>query len=304
MTAILSGIVISITGLLYKAASALPLIALLSLIAGRRGNAAFSLWGGEKLISLALRLSPAIPLYILAAYLGVLLPIHSGVANLWKPLLHDAGMAYSSSLAVSLCGIVALLFARNRVTVAIRRLNGERYAISFIRSPLIFCFLAFFFLFLTFVLINWPFAGLPEGLDMDRAAMAVLRNGLRHYFMAFCPAGAVALLYCMHVFSQDPASEARMKRGIRWCAAWAAAGYLPWSLQNWGITLGLGWRGGLQGAAATAIIAQTLALTAISLAIFCWLCIFIWQYKPKILGWVAFVLLFLKDILPWWARIF
>lgn len=288
------------------AAAALPLIIALGLVAGRRGNGRFCLWASEKLLGLALPLSFAGPAYILLRYFSLLLPYNTRGASLLAPLLESSGMAYTSSIIAWTAGALALYLAQGALAPALFRHNAEtdRYKLSFIKFPLALCLLAAFVFFLTFILLNWPFAGLPQNLDWPRAAMAVCRNAVRHYFMAFCPAGAIALLYAFHVYSGNcPASEAQKHNSLRWCAIWAAIGYLPYSLQKWGLALGLALRGNADSLMGS-IASQILALSLLAMAIVCWFWLFFCKKQRAAIAWTAFGLFTGGSLCPFLAHYF
>lgn len=148
--------------------------------------------------------------------------------------------------------------------------------------------------FAVFVLINWPFAGLPEGLAQDRAVMAIFRHASRNYFMALCPAGSIALLLLN--FQAKKLDTRELYICARWLAFWAMAGCLPYSLVTWGSVIGLGLNASVS--IDQAFMPQTYGLVFLTGALACWAFI-LWKPRLwKILAICGFCLFLLKTFLP------
>lgn len=280
--------------LLVKAAAALPLIAALSLVAGRRGNGAFTLWGGKRLLALALLLAWAGPLWLAAGYLAETLHYGGSWDQILAPLLAVPGLPWSSACGVWLVGWLCIAVACSGVSVCAKRLAEDRYRLRFIRLPLSFCLLAVASFFAAFILINWPFAGLPEGLDWERASMAVFRHASRNYFMALCPAGAIALL---SLLVHAPALDAEHGRiCVRWLAFWAVAGALPYTLVTWGSLVGLGFNA--NASIGQGFRPQAYGLLFLTGALASWAFILWKPHLWRTLALAGIILLLLKTFLP------
>lgn len=293
----------AIFGIFYNAAAVFPLLTALGLLLGRRENGRFCLLCGEKALFLAQILALVGSGYFIAAYFSALAPyLARGGGNAISPLLERAGLPYVSCLVAWILGLVCIYAAKMALAPLISKFNVPYggYATGFIKFPLIYCFLGALFFFATFMLINWPFAGLPQNMDWSTAAMAIFRNGCDHCFRAFCPAGAIGLLYALHVFLEGSKRE---NGAIRWLAAWAAVGYIPWILQNWGYAIGVAMRGSASARIMSGMTGQVLALSFITAAIGCWIFIFISRRSRPFLAWLAFGLLVLKEISPFLANV-
>lgn len=291
-------LVLKLLNFLASAAMSLPLIVALGLIIGRRGHAAFCVMGSRKLLGLAIGLALCGFFHIPASYLAIVLP-YGAQNGIFSALSQPAGYPW---LFAGLCWLLALppLYAASNILRGMHVRNADdRYDFTYIRLPFLFCAFASGLFFASLILENWPFAGLPEGMEMERAAMAIMRNGLRKFFMSFSPAGAISLLYATHYFQQksDPANDVRIA-SFRWFCFWALAGSLPSLLTGWGLFLGAWARSGgflaHQGIASPVLFMlffQTLAAT-----------LWIWiMFKPNWVGiksMLAFLFLLLKDMMP------
>lgn len=224
-----------------QGAVALPLIMVLGLIFGRRGNGAFCLWAVMRLGRLTLWLAFAGSFYFLGSYL-VQTAGNAG-ASCFGVFFSLAGMNYSLGLAVWLCGLAALCIGwlALRADAAAVAGSQDKYRLKDIKSAIFFLLLAFFCYFLTLLISHWPFAGYPAGISRERALMAILRNAARGLFMALSPAGAFAcVLAAWHSHKGAEFSDENILNAVRWSAFWAFAGYLPATLQNLGLLLGAG----------------------------------------------------------------
>lgn len=276
-----------------QAAAVLPLIAALTLICGRRGNSSLCFYGSMRLMGFELVLGISGPVWIATSYLVQILPYHATLAQMCTPLFQPAGMAWSLSLLVWLVGWLsgwqALVLLRNLKPL-------EKYTLSYVRAPLIISFFATLCFFAVFLLVNWPFAGLPESMQWDRALMAIWRHATTSWFMGFCPAAAI-LLAAWPNWAQSLAPK-QMAITIRWFSFWSITGAIPSLFTNWGLTLGAAIGNARASAIAQGLHVQLYVLTLFTIAIGCW-AILLW--KPRYLhplAWIALFLLLLKTCLP------
>lgn len=258
---------LSLLSLPVSAVAALPLVIALGLVAGRRGNGSFCLWGNRKLLNLTCFMAPIAPLYYLFLYLIQIFPYSP--ANVFAPLFSLAGLSYFSCIVCSCVSCIIIFWAYFFLNKAILHLSlsQDKYKMSKLRLPLILCLICAFFSFACMPLQNWPFAGLPDTINWDRAILAIVKNSFRHYFMAFCPAGAIALILAIN---QQYAVKEQQKAAIRWLSAWAAAGYLPHTLITVGFTIGLAARGSLAGYIASGYFLQIISAVVLIGAMLCW----------------------------------
>lgn len=290
---------LALVGIAANAAAALPIIIILGIAVGRRGNAAFCIQGTLALFRIALLLSPLGIIFFIGNWLA---QIHDFAAIPYL-IFRAASLPYISSAAMWFLGICFLYLSYILLKAKIP--SADTYRLSQLKKPLFCCILAACCYFSTYFLINWPFAGLPEGLPLDRAVMAILRNGARHYFYAFCPAGAIALLFALHWQKALAASQQQIDNGIRWLSVWAAIGYLPYLLQRGGVTLGI-WLRGNAGFTASfpGFWAQVCSLCLLTLAIACWIWLFVAKNKNAALAWLGAGLLFARESVPYMAKLF
>lgn len=275
-----------------QAAAVLPLVAILTLIAGRRGNAQFCLWGGQALLGLCLTLAISGPVWVISSYLAEVLPYHARTPQMLAPLFRPEGFAWFGALIVWLGGWLAVFcafFPAKRLALSWR---GENYALKQLITPIFFGLMASFLFFAAFIFERWPFAGLPEGLGWDRAIMAIGRHGMRACFSGFCPAGAIAL--ALWPLWKNRLADSQVAIATRWLSFWAIAGAVPSVFSSWGMTLGAS----VKGAAIPGLSIQLYALSLFTIAIGCW-AYSLW--KPRylaLLAWPALALLLLKTCLP------
>ena len=262
--------------LFASAAASLPLIACLTLIAGRRGNSLLCLWGGYHLLHFCLMLATVGPLWIMGSYVADVAQFGSSIAQKLEPLIHEAGLPWSCSCAAWVIGWLLAAITCALVRRDLELFNGDRYRIAYIKLPLIGCLAACLLFFASFVLINWPFAGLPQGLSWDRAVSAIIRHAMRQYFVSFSSAGALALVAALYWLRGMDSQQEWLS--VRWLGVWASGGCLPGLLQNWGTMLGLGARGGLPGALAQGMWSNISVLGFYTAARACW-CLLVWRPK-------------------------
>lgn len=284
------------------AAASLPLILGLGLVAGRRGNAAFCIEGA----GLAAKFNLFLSIWgIVAISGGYALQIFTlGGADYWGPLFVPAGRPWLASLILWLLGMLFLSAA----AACLMKFRGrcknffpdDRYRLSEVGAPFwLFLFSAFAFL-LSGIALSWPFSGLPSGLGWDRALMAIVRNGISHYFMAFAPGGCLALLWAFRhrrgsSAGHLPAGGEQFRGALRWFAVFALAGYLPYSLQNGGLALGMLFGGQLVGRNMSNLGPVLLGLCFIIAFMACFVAIVI-EKKPEKRPWLGWLGLFFLSL--------
>lgn len=233
------------------AASTLPLITALTLLIGRRGQARLCALGAARLARLGYALAWLGPPTMLGGYLSLLRTLR-GASTALMPVSPLA----PAMLPITLTGLVWLagLFcawllkrACGRAPLPPARRNPEedRHATAAIKGRLQLSLLAAACFFATYVTRSWPFAGLPSGLTAQAVFAAVFSNALHTYFMAFAPAGALALfsLAVARPSLPEGLSARDAERAARWCALWAMIGYIPFCLDRWGLVIGFALRG-------------------------------------------------------------
>lgn len=264
----------SLLGIGMNAAAALPLIIALTLLIGRRGQARFCAYGAARLAELAFGLSWLGLPVMLASLYGLLSGLRAaGRAMADISLVSPPLLAYSLPLLLWLMGIIGAGLLRRTCTGAAlpprRHPEKDRYATDAVTGRLWLCGLTGLCFFSTYVLRHWPFIALPPGMDLSRVATAVFSNALHKYFMAFTPAGALALLFLLRArrgAAQAGFDEVQTALAARWCALWATAGYIPFCLDRWGIALGYLLRGTLPDW----LLPQLYALIPFTAAVACW----------------------------------
>lgn len=256
---------------IMKAAAALPLLAALGLVFGRRANGVFCLWGGSRLAWLGFFLSLAGPVCILANYILQMKALNA--PDFISPFFTIPAMNYSVTLLIWLAGIGALCLGANNLENILASASAnqiEEYELKSIKGAIWPLLLASALFFITFITGHWPFGGFPAELSLERVMMAVLRNAARNFFMAFAPAGAFACAYAARCAAKIPAFDASVfQAATRWCAFWAFIGYLPHCLQNAGILLGAGVRANAFDNPQLGLFPQILALCLLLAGIAC-----------------------------------
>ncbi len=287
---------LSLLDVFVNAAAALPLVTALGLIAGRRGNGAFCIAGNHLLLKYTLLLSICGAIYFPCSCFFQIMAFTDN-ANPVAALGSLAGLPWTTSLAAWLCGM-GLLASGIHFLGGITPPANDRYTIKFIKLPLICCLGSALCFFATYILINWPFAGLPAQLPWDRAIMAIFRNATRHYFMAFCPAGAIGLIVmlCSWAHLSSFATTAQCQSGRRWLAFWAAIGFLPNTLQKWGLIIGLAMSG--NSGSLDAMHVDIIAMILLSVAICCWFWLLLAKKARIWVAYAAFTLLLARTLVP------
>lgn len=276
----------------------MPLLIALGLIIGRRGHAEFVIHGSAKITALARALAAGGFFYFPLSYLSVTLPYGIKKSVLTAIFLPE-GRPWLIASLVWLAGILALLFARSALRRLKPALNNDKYPFRFIRAPfLLYCLASLIFL-AAFFTENWPFAGLPEGMGAESAAITIARHTVRRFFMSFSPAGATCLLFAAYNFSHSQTRdfEFEKKAVLRWFSFWAAAGALPSLLITWGLYLPRRAGAALPpGAPGFGLLLSGLALQ--TLAAFLWVWIIVRPGKGAWRIGASFILALLAEFWP------
>lgn len=266
----------------------MPVIIALTLATGRRGHAGLSAYGARSLARCAAALAALGPLLAAGGVIALLASLRGtehmfdGV-SIWMPAM----LPYTTSIAAWLAGIACLLLylaadrasARSRVTADQDYWQPGQIALRVgLALAAALCF------FTAQVLPNWPFSGMPQGLNATDAALAILSGTLHEYFTAFAPAGSLALLV-LAFKTRNAATgftQADEQRAARWCALWAMVGLIPRCIDRWGLVIGLSLR---QGPLPQGVTGQAMALVPVTLAIACWVALFALR-APRKLYWL------------------
>lgn len=252
-----------------EASAGLPLVIALGLIAGRRGNGQFFLYGNRLCLNFCLLLAFAGIFHFPLAYFQEAASFNQAAATIWKPFLEPAGFPWSASMGAQIAAFMALCAAR----LLFPALTGASYGLRDIRGTLFCCLAATFCMGATCFLINWPFGGYPPGLSVERIFQAVFRNAAGHYFSDFCPGGAMGSLLALCSPNRGGLYSHKDKiLACRWMSAWAFAGNLPWLLQSWAVLIGVSLRGNPGALGPGYLTSHTLILAILSFALALWLC--------------------------------
>lgn len=281
--------------LCQQAAASLPIIITLGLIAGRRGNSQFYLAGNRTCLKLCLWCAFLGIFYFPLAYLREILSFSQNGGEIWSPFFQPAGLPWSTATFAQLLGLLSLFFAKQRLAF----ISPEKYTLRKlcpVLAPLIFTSILCGG---TFFLINWPFGGYPAGLSFERIFMAVSRNAAAHYFMAFCPGGAIGLIWTILITHKKQEITQKEKiLAFRWMSVWAFIGYLPWLLQSWAILIGVSLRGDIGLAGPGYLAGHVTALAILSLALCFWLFQALSKKALPLAGAFAFLLFLIFKYIP------
>lgn len=282
---------------LSAAGSTLPLLIALGLIIGRRGHAAFCLAGSVRISELALGLALGGFFYFPCNYLTVVLP-YGLQKSIFTSLFLLEGRPWLSASLCWLTGIIILFLALNVLKRLKPNKNEDIYSFRVIRSSFLLYTCASLLFMGATVLTNWPFAGLPQGMSLEQAGIAIFQHSLRRFFMAFSPAGALSLLYTAYLLRLSHCSQEEEKGALRWFAFWACAGALPALFISWSLQMSV-WA---QGNAALSVLPRAtwlicgLLFQSAAVALWGWLI-----YRPLAKGWrisLALILTLLKEFWP------
>lgn len=312
----------AVLGTVANAAATLPFMAALTLILGRRGHAAVCLRGARALAGLALWLSAAWPVLVLGdALVRLSLTGDAPPTTRLMVFFEPAGLGISASVAVWLAGALLVLSGRRACAAAAAALppGADSYRLPAVGTPLALLLAGALCALAAFALRHWPFAGPPAGMDIWRAAAAVGKHACRSYFMALASGGALGLLLAARAARRGgvsrrpdadarnlpaPPSAAEAGGAVRWCALWAAVGYLPSCLEHWGLTLGLLLRGDAVPLAHSDhywALVQVVTLALLTLAMAAWMLLLFARapLRRLPLAWAGAALLFLAASAPW-----
>lgn len=226
--------------LALSASATLPLLFVMGLVIGRRGNARYCLEFAVPFASFAASLAALSALYFLCTYLAIVLPYNTDRA-IFSALFTKAGLPWLLASSCWLAGLILFLWARLALgrLAGCLELEGDKYKLGQLKTPLICFLLAAAAFMLAFFCENWPFGGLPSGVSLERAGQAVLRYTMHRYFMAFSLAGASGLIFAYIFFQRRGATRTEFQSPtLRFFAFFAVAGLLPGLLQKWGFALG------------------------------------------------------------------
>lgn len=287
----------ALLGIGMGAASALPLITALTLLIGRRGKARLCAFGALRLARLGYALAWLGPPAMIGGYLTLLFTLR-GVNTVLLPVspLAPIMLPFTLTLLVWLAGLFCAWLLKRACAAAPLpppRPDPEedRYPAALIKGRLRLSLLAALCFFATYLTQSWPFAGLPTGLSAQAVFSAIFSHALHTYFMAFAPAGALALFSLAVARPTLPhgLSDRDAQRAARWCALWAMIGYIPFCLDRWGLIIGFALRGsGLPDW----LWPQLPPLALLTAAVACWSALFAMS-RPLRHGALIFLSLFL-----------
>lgn len=270
-------------------AQALPVIILLTLLAGRRGNARLCLWGARRLLSLNLVCALiALVLFPLVALLGSL------QEGQWPGLAAFCARPACVALLAWLPACLLLLALRRAASHWPDSAGPvESYRAGELRCTLWGCLLAFALLVLGSLLSTGLLLEPPQGMDRSAFLMLQIRQGLHLVFRYFSLAGGAALL-CLWTLRHHPrlAAGADFDKAVRWCAVWAVAGYFPSIIDHWSTLLAAllqAWRAGVP-------IDLTPQATALAMSVLAALALVGWSvflYRPALARRLSL------QLLPW-----
>lgn len=287
---------------ILSAASTLPFLIALGLIIGRRGHAAFCLQGSRKISGMAMWLACVGFFYFTISYLTIVLP-YGLSKNVLSSIFLPQGRPWLAAALCWLAGIFILFLAKASLKRIIAPAAEDRYRFRLIRVAFIL-FSTTSFVFMTALFLeHWPFAGLPEGMSMERAAIAIARNSMRHFFQSFSPAGAFALLYAAWFFSHPSLKKVKLEKAgsLRWFAFWAIAGAVPSLFISWGLQLASWSRATLPEMANPKLILLGLLFQTLAIATWIWIIFRPDKSTPRIV--LAFVLTLINSFWPLLARL-
>ena len=271
-----------------SAASAMPIIIALTLATGKRGNASLCAKGARALARCSASLAFLGPLISVGGVLALLASVRSpqhmldGISP-WMPAM----LPYTTSVIAWLAGITCLLgyLVADRAAASVQpKADQDYWQPGQIGLRMGLALLAALFFFMAQVLPNWPFSGLPQGLTMANVAWAVLSSTLHEYFTALAPAGSIALLVLSFKTAAGSAAlaPADEQRAARWCALWAMVGLIPRCIDRWGLMIGISLR---SGPLPMGVAEQAMGLVPTTLAIACWVALFVLR-APRKLYWL------------------
>lgn len=225
----------NLQALLAQTAQALPFLILMTLLAGRRGNAALCLWGGRQLLRLGLLCAavalPLFPLMLLPEALRR--PQMPPLADL---LVQPAVVALLAWLPATLLLWALLRASRHWPDTADPGITA--YRTGDLRLTLWGCLLALLLFLLSSLLSTGLLLDPPQGMQRSDFILLQIRQGLHLLFRYLSLAGGAALLRLWQLRHQRPLTDDRtFSLAVRWCAVWAVVGYLPSIIDLWSTLL-------------------------------------------------------------------
>ena len=225
----------NLQALFAQTAQALPFLILMTLLAGRKGNAALCLWGGRQLLRLDLFCAAlSLPLFPLMLLLEALRqPQMPPLADL---LAQPATVALLAWLPATLLLWGLLRASRHWPDATDQAITA--YRASDLRLTLWGCLLALLLFLLGSLLATGLLLAPPQGMERSNFVLLQIRQALHLLFRYLSLAGGAALLWLWHLRHRAPlADERQFSLAVRWCAVWAVAGYLPSILDFWSTLL-------------------------------------------------------------------
>lgn len=271
-------------------AAAMPVLAALGLMIGRRGHASFCIAGSGILLKLCIFLACAGLLYFPYSCYVTLLPYNPGSGWI-SALFSMAGMPWCSAWLA--WGIGFAFAGAARMAVLHVKPGEDRFNFHAIKVPFLLMLGAAASFFASYFLGGWPFAGAPAELSGQRVLVAVLRNAFRHWFLALSTGGAIGLALAPLLLENMQASEEVKRQAQRWCALWACACAIPSCLQNWALFIGMLARGIPMAAQTQGALVQAIAISCATIALACWL-FCLWKKRSGFMAWLGLLFLVLK----------
>lgn len=225
----------NLQALLAQTAQALPFLILMTLLAGRKGNAALCLWGGRQLLRLDLFCAAlSLPLFPLMLLLETLRqPQMPPLADL---LVQPASVALLAWLPATLLLWGLLRASRHWPDATDPAITA--YRTSDLRLTLWGCLLALLLFLLGSLLSTGLLLEPPQGMERSNFILLQIRQALHLLFRYLSLAGGAALLWLWYLRHRAPLMDERaFTLAVRWCAVWAVVGYLPSIIDFWSTLL-------------------------------------------------------------------
>lgn len=284
------------------AAAAMPLIIALTLARGRRENGRSCLQLAHQAAKINLLLAAGSFLLLLLQFWLLLAQFAPHQAPFFRQnILGTIFMPWTLTLLIWLTGSAVIFTLPGSMKKKLARLGPQPERTQYTRatrSSFCLCLLCTGLLFISFITAEWPFAGLPPGMDIWRVARALLKNAVHVYFTGFAMAGATLLAtwpIIRQALQNTGADVQDQSFACRWCGIWAALGLIPYCVQNWGLALGQllhsghgtlpGWRIAGLTLATLFIVCCCLFLkqgwqTGRKLIVWAWGCLLLWKGLP------------------------
>ena len=236
---ILLQVLTNLLWILAQAASAAPIIIIFCLLVARRSQVKLALNGAYTVGKIGATLTFLAPLAI-AGELVVLLQELNQLGQNWQmPSIFDPALAnYTISSLIWLgAGCFSLILSqalkRQQKFVDQAKLPLKQTALALILASLT---LAIFFV--GYGALAYPFAGLPAGLKLADALIAVAGQAKHQHFISVLPATLIFLSLLPRCLNQKTLPQADLYLGKRFLAGIGLACALPTALSTWGTVLG------------------------------------------------------------------